>query len=132
MIVGVIKPSQDHNTKYLVWVKQHLAQRHPVVMFIFCKGDSHRSHGGEKGYGFYDLIEPVVYHQQPFIRSWLSDLDIFYGDDQLTSHSDWDQKFYVRPFSSMYDTPPIRWKLCKCDTDRRWPKRGLPLHTRTS
>ena len=94
--------------KYLVWVKRHLAQRHPVVMFIFCKGDSHRSHGGEKGYGFYDHIEPVVgITSNHSLEAGSSDLDTFYGDDQLIHHSDWDQKFYIRPFSSMYDTPPL-------------------------
>ena len=33
--------------RYLTWLKSHLVLSHPVVMFIFCKGDSHSAHGDE-------------------------------------------------------------------------------------
>jgi hypothetical protein len=33
--------------RYLTWLKRHLVLSHPVVMFIFCKGDSHAAHGDE-------------------------------------------------------------------------------------
>ena len=93
---------------YLIWVKQHLAQYHPVVMFIFCKGDSHGSHGGEKGYGYYDHIEPIIgITSNHSLEVGSSDLSIYYPDDQLIHHSDWDQKYYIRPFATMYDTPPL-------------------------
>ena len=89
---------------YLVWVKQQLAQGFPVVMFIFCKGDSHRSHGSEKGYGNYDHIEPVVgILSNHSLEMQSKDIETWYPDDVLVHHSDWTQEYYYRSFDSMFD-----------------------------
>lgn len=111
---------------YLAWLKGHVARKHPVVMFIFCKGDSHRyvfffsffsrlfilynirSHGGEPGYGNYDHIEPVFgIVSSHSLDPNSSSIDEYYEDDVLMHHSDWNQLTYFRTFKSMPDTPQM-------------------------
>lgn len=89
------------NKNYMLWMKKHLIQSHPIVMFIFCKGDSHRSHGGEQGYGNYDHIEPVVGILSN--HSFAENADTFYEDDIIVHHSDWSQDSYYRSFKSLPD-----------------------------
>ena len=104
---------------YLLWLKQNLARGHPVIMFIFCKGDSHRAHGSEPGYGHYDHIEPVVgILSNHSLEEGSGDLNTYYDDDILVHHSDWSQDFYYRTFASMPDGP---WMLGNC---RDAPSRG--------
>ena len=96
---------QPQSTNYLIWVKNQLARGWPVVMFIFCKGDSHRSHGSEKGYGNYDHIEPIVgVLSNHSLELDSTDVNTYYSDDVLVHHSDWTQKYYYRSFDSMADT----------------------------
>jgi hypothetical protein len=95
---------KPQSTNYLIWVKKQLASGYPVIMFIFCKGDSHRSHGSEKGFGNYDHIEPIVGVLSNHSMELNSkELETWYPDDILVHHSDWDQKFYYRPFHTMAD-----------------------------
>ena len=93
---------------YLVWLKQQLAQNHPVVWFIYCKGDGHSSHGGEQGYGYYDHVEPVVgVASNHSLDPASSDFSTYYGDDVIYHHSDWTQTTYARRFDSLADTPKM-------------------------
>jgi len=97
---------QPQAKNYLVWVKQQLSRGWPVVMFIFCKGDSHRAHGSEaEPYGHYDHIEPIVgVLSNHSLDPTSDDVSTYFGDDVLVHHSDWDQTFYYRSFDSMPDT----------------------------
>ena len=96
---------QPQAQNYLVWVKKQLAQGFPVVMFIFCKGDSHRSHGSEAGFGHYDHIEPIVgVLSNHSLELNSTDVDTYYPDDVLVHHSDWTKEFYYRPFGTMADS----------------------------
>ena len=95
---NVTKPQSSN---YLGWVKQHLAQGHPSVAFVMCKGDSHT---GDL-ISTFDHIEPIwgLYSNHN-----LNDPAV-YDDDWLVHGSDYapdgDQnKGYFRPFNSMVDT----------------------------
>lgn len=92
---------------YLIWLKKHLAQKHPAIWFIYCKGDSHRAHGDEQGYGHYDHIEPVIGVQSNHSLVDERDLSTYYGDDVLVHHSDWSKTAYYRAFDSIPDTPAM-------------------------
>jgi len=82
---------------YLTWMKSHFIAAHPVIWFIYCKGDSHGPHGGD---GYYDHIEPVF---GIWSNKTLDPSGTWYPDDQLVHNSDYDQNHYYRAFSTVQD-----------------------------
>ena len=96
-----------------MWLKGHLAKSEPCIWFIYCKGDGgskhvHGPHGSEKGYGFYDHIEPVIgIASNHSLAPGSSEVGQYYADDVIAHHSDWDQKTYLRTFESIPDGPKM-------------------------
>ena len=99
--------------RYLVWLKEHLAKGEPCIWFIYCKGDGgskhvHGPHGSEKGYGFYDHIEPVIgIASNHSLAPGAASVSQYFADDVIAHHSDWDQKTYFRTFASIPDGPKM-------------------------
>ncbi|GAB5363341.1 hypothetical protein AAMO2058_000874400 [Amorphochlora amoebiformis] len=87
---------QPQADAYRAWMKKNLANRNPVIWFIYCKGDAHDSYG----LGHYDHIEPVyaIYSNQT-----LNDTSV-YPNDVIGHQSDWDKYTYYRQMSSLNDT----------------------------
>eukprot|EP01062_Namystynia_karyoxenos_P083164 TRINITY_DN9513_c0_g1_i1.p2 TRINITY_DN9513_c0_g1~~TRINITY_DN9513_c0_g1_i1.p2 ORF type:complete len:380 (+),score=154.50 TRINITY_DN9513_c0_g1_i1:130-1140(+) len=89
---------------YKRWMKKHLAQGHPVVWFVMCKGDGHVPYpGSNPNGGHFDHVEPVWGIGS---NSSLSD-DTVYDSDWLVHGSDQDLYPYYRTFGSLADNPKM-------------------------
>jgi len=86
---------------YKRWLKKHLSQGHPVVMFPMCKGDAHLPYNGSNpNGGRFDHVEPLwgIGSDHPL------DDDKVYGSDWILHGSDQDLETYYRTFDSLQDT----------------------------
>lgn len=73
---------------YLVWVKQHLYNKQPVIITVFIKG----------------LNDPDYDHIIPAIGFNAANVNNYNGADQLIYNSNYDSISFTRTFSSVYDT----------------------------
>lgn len=92
---------KPQSSRYKSWIKKHLAQGHPVVWFVMCKGDDPCPYPGAcPNGGAFGHIEPVwgIYSDHP-----LNDTTV-YDDDWLVHSSDQDLNPYYRKFSSLEDS----------------------------
>jgi hypothetical protein len=73
---------------YLNWVKQHLQQKHPVILTVYIKG----------------LSDPDYDHILPAIGFRATSINTYAGTDQLSYNSCFDTTAFTRNFSTLYDT----------------------------
>lgn len=73
---------------YLVWVKQHLNNKQPVIITVYIKGMSDPD---------YDHIIPAIGFNAATVNS-------YNGNDQLTYNSNYDSIPFTRTFASIFDT----------------------------
>eukprot|EP00041_Stephanoeca_diplocostata_P007597 m.109037 g.109037 ORF g.109037 m.109037 type:complete len:379 (-) comp16955_c0_seq1:131-1267(-) len=89
--------------KYLLWFKKHLAAEEPIVMFVYCKGDSHDPYGN----GGYDHVEPAfgIYSNSSLkpedITEWYPDDVIIHGSDYAPDGKD--NNGYFRAMGTLAD-----------------------------
>jgi len=84
---------------FIKWMKSQLCAGHPIVWFVYCKGDSHDAYG----IGKYDHIEAVY---GIFSNHSCDDTQV-YDDDWLVHESDWDHNGYYRKLNQLTDTPEM-------------------------
>ena len=75
-------------TGYLVWVKQHLYNYHPVIITAYIKG----------------LSDPDYDHIIPAVGFSATDTGTFNNADELMYNSCYDSAFFTRTFQSVWDT----------------------------
>ena len=73
---------------YLVWVKQHLNNRHPVIITVFVQG----------------MDDPDYDHIIPAIGCNASNANTYNGTDQLMFNDCYDSLYFTRSFASIWDT----------------------------
>jgi len=73
---------------YLVWIKQYLQKRQPVIIAVYIKG----------------MSDPDYDHIIPAIGFSATNLNTYSGTDQLMYNSNYDSTYFTRTFSSIYDT----------------------------
>ena len=75
-------------TNYLIWLKQHLFNYHPVIITSYIKG----------------LSDPDYDHIIPAIGFASTDTTAFNNTDDLMYNSCYDSAFFTRTFQSVWDT----------------------------
>lgn len=73
---------------YLVWTKQHLNNRHPVIITVFVLG----------------MSDPDYDHIIPAIGFNATNVNTFNGADELMFNDCYDSIYYTRTFASVWDT----------------------------
>ncbi len=73
---------------YLVWVKQHLYNKQPVIITVFIKG----------------MNDPDYDHIIPAIGFNATNVNSYSASDELIYNSNFDSISFTRTFSSIYDT----------------------------
>jgi len=80
--------SAPQYTNYLIWIKQHLYNYHPVIITAYIKG----------------LSDPDYDHIIPAVGFSAADTGAFNNTDQLMYNSCYDSVFFIRTFQSVWDT----------------------------
>jgi len=74
--------------KYLVWIKQHLNNCHPVIITVFIQ----------------DMSDPYYDHIIPAIGFNASTIDSYNDSDQLMFNDCYTSNYFTRTFASIWDT----------------------------
>jgi hypothetical protein len=83
--------AQPQYQNYLVWVKQYLNKKHPVILTVYVQG----------------LSDPDYDHIFPAIGFSAQNLNAYSVSDQLSYNSCFDTTSFTRGFGAMWDTRPM-------------------------
>lgn len=84
--------SGTHYQNYLVWVKQHLNNSHPVIITVYVDGESNAD---------YDHIIPAIGFKS-------KSASLFDDADELMFYDNYDSNLYTRTFQSMWDSRSMK------------------------